>query len=96
MNLNQIIWLDFEYMNKRYEGEAIPASYILNNCRVPAFDVYFNNEFGATIFEFGATVFINDDNQVSECYLHHDILKIIRRKLMAYFFSRTPVLTMKI
>ena len=89
MNLNQIIWLDFEYMNKHYEGEAIPASYILNNCRVPAFDVYFNNEFGATIF-------INDDNQVSECYLHHDILKIIRRKLMAYFFLRTPVLTMKI
>jgi hypothetical protein len=83
MNLNQIIWLEFEYLNKRYEAEAIPASYILNNCRVPAFDVYFDNEFGATIF-------INDDNQVSECYLHHDILKIIRRRIMSHFFSRTP------
>jgi hypothetical protein len=86
MNLNQVIWLDFEYMNKHYEAEAIPASYTVNNCRVPAFDVYFNHEFGATIF-------IDDDNKVSESYLHDDILRIIRRRIMSYFFHELRVST---
>ena len=80
MNLNQIVWLDFDYMNKHYEGEAIPSSSVLNNSHVPAFDVYFNNEYSGTMF-------VSDNNWISDCHLDYDMGKIIRRKILSCFNS---------
>ena len=48
MNLNKIVWLDFDYMNRHYEGEAIPSG-ITENSSFPAFDIYFDNEYNGTI-----------------------------------------------
>lgn len=78
MNLNQIVWLDFEYMNKHYEAEAIPAFRSPNNALVPAFDIYFDNEYSGTI--------IKDSNHwVLNNYMDNDLLKIIRNKLFPFF-----------
>lgn len=76
MILNQIVWLDFDYMNKHYEAEAIPA-FTTNNAFVPAFDIYFNNEYSGTI--------IKDSNHwVLNNYMDGDMLKIIRNKLFPF------------
>ena len=49
MNLKQIVWLDFDYKNKHYQGEAIAAVSTSNNCLLPAFEIYFDNEYNGTI-----------------------------------------------
>lgn len=78
MSANQIVWLDFDYMNKHYEGEAIPALINENDTFAPAFDIYFNNEYSGTI--------IKDNNYWSlNSYIDTDMLKIIRNKLFPFF-----------
>lgn len=77
MNLNQIVWLDFDYMNKHYEGEAIPALTRHDNYLSPAFDIYFDNEYSGTIMK--------DNNHWSlNNYVDADLLKIIRNKLFPF------------
>ena len=79
MSLNQIVWLDFEYMNKHYEAEAIPAfTTSSNSAFVPAFDIYFDNEYRGTI--------VKDSNHwAANNYMDSDLLKIIRNKLFPFF-----------
>ena len=78
MNLNQTVWLDFDYMNKHYEAEAIPALTNHNNVLSAAFDIYFNNEYSGTI--------IKENNYWSlNSYIDNDLLKIIRNKLFPFF-----------
>ena len=47
MNTNQSLALNFDYENKHYEGEAIPAS--SKTSTTPAFDIYLDNEYNGTI-----------------------------------------------
>lgn len=47
MNSIQCIHLNFDYMDKHYEGEAIHASSKHNS--LPAFDIFFDNEYNGTI-----------------------------------------------
>jgi len=79
MSLNQIVWLDFEYMNKHYEAEAIPAfTASSNSAFVPAFDIYFDNEYSGTI--------VKDSNHwVLNNYVDNELLKLIRNKLLPFF-----------
>ena len=80
MNVNQIVWLDFDYMNEHYKGEAMPALSAANNSLFPAFDIYFNNEYSGTV--------IKDDNHwISDNRLEAGILKIIGRQLSNLFNS---------
>jgi hypothetical protein len=77
MSLSQIVWLDFDYMNKHFEGEAIPVLISSNNSLSPAFEVYFNNEYNVTI--------VNDNNNWSAGnYTDQNLLKIIFSKLSPY------------
>ena len=77
MNLNQIVWLDFDYMSKHYEGEAIPVLFTSNNSVSSAFDVYFNNEYTGTI--------VNDNKKWSlGNYMENELVKIIIGKLAPY------------
>lgn len=77
MSLHQIVWLDFDYMNKHYEGEAIPALTNYENELSPAFEIYFDNEYSATI--------IKDNNYWTlNSYIDNDVLKIIRKKLVPF------------
>ncbi len=78
MNLNQIVWLDFDYLNKHYEAEAIPAYKASNNTFVPAFEIYFDNEYSGTI--------VKDSNHWAlNNYIDSDLLKVIRQKLFPFF-----------
>jgi hypothetical protein len=49
MNLNQIVWLDFNYKNKHYEGKAIATLSVKNNCTREVFEIYFNNEYSSAL-----------------------------------------------
>ncbi len=80
MSLKQIVWLDFDYMNKHYEAEAIPALTNYNDSVSPAYDIYFNNEYSGTI--------IKDNNfWTLNSYMDNELLKIIRKKLCPFFIE---------
>lgn len=76
MNLNQTVWLDFDYRNKHYEGEAIPCLTIEDGSRLPGFDIYFNNEYNGTILK-------NDIYWISD--IDNGMVKIISCKLTSFF-----------
>ncbi len=78
MNLNQIVWLDFDYMNNHYEGEAIPALTSQNSSMLPAFDIYFNNEYNGTLLK-------NDNQWTANNYIEKGMVKIIGNKLLSFF-----------
>ena len=78
MSAHQIVWLDFDYMNKHYEAEAIPALTNHNNTLSAAFDIYFNNEYSGTIIKDNIYWSLNS-------YIDNDLLKIIRTKLFPFF-----------
>lgn len=77
MNLTQTVWLDFDYMNEHYEGEAIPAYSISNNSVLPAFDIYFNNEYNGTLVK-------TESNWISNNQIDKGLARIIGNKLLAY------------
>jgi len=80
MSLNQIVWLDFDYMNKHYEGEAIPAFTGQSNTSLPAFDIYFDNEYSGTVMK--------DNNHWSlNNYIDKELLRVIRNKLFPFFID---------
>ncbi len=49
MNNNQSLALNFDYENKHYEGEAVPASFKQDASSNPAFDIFLDNEYNGTI-----------------------------------------------
>jgi hypothetical protein len=75
MDSNQIIWLDFDYMNEHYEGEAIPLA--ISDCSLPAFDIYFNNEYNGTIVR-------DDDHWIPDNHIDKRLMQIISRKLSVF------------
>ncbi len=75
MSPKQVVWLDFDYKNKHYEGEAIAAS--ATNSLPPAFDIYFDNEYNGTISK-------QQDCWIVDNYLEEGIAKIISRKLFSF------------
>ena len=75
MYFPQIVWLDFEYKNEHYEGEAIPAYATFSNS-TPAFDIYFNNEYNGTLFK-------NNNNWTCNNYLDTAVVRIIGNKLLS-------------
>ena len=80
MNLNQIVWLDFDYMNEHYEGEATPALSFTTSSMLPAFDIYFNNEYSGTV--------IQDENRwIPDQPMDSGLVKIIGRRLSNLFNS---------
>ena len=80
MNLNQVVWLDFDYMNEHYEGEATPALSFPTGSMIPAFDIYFNNEYSGTV--------IQDENRwVPDQPMDMGLVKIIGRRLSNLFNS---------
>ena len=80
MNLNQIVWLDFDYMNKHYEGEAMPSFSTPNSSIPPAFDIYFENEYSGTIVK-------ENNDWVSDNRIEDGLVRIITRKLSSLFNS---------
>ena len=77
MKLNQIVWLDFDYLNKHYEGEAIPCELTSDDLQSPAFDIYFDNEYNGTLLK-------NNNFWNAEKYLDNAMIKIIGNKLMPF------------
>ena len=53
MNTHEIIALNFDYANKHYEGEAIPASSENASTTCPAFDIFIDDEYTGTIVKTG-------------------------------------------
>lgn len=51
MDTNQGLALNFDYGNKHYQGEAIPASSEKNSTANPAFDIFLDDEYNGTIVE---------------------------------------------
>jgi hypothetical protein len=49
MDTNQGLALNFDYGNKHYEGEAIPASSKKSSLANPAFDIFLDDEYNGTI-----------------------------------------------
>ena len=47
--MKQSIKLEFDYQNKHYKLEAIPASPKRFNASFPAFDIFLDNEYNGTI-----------------------------------------------
>ena len=84
MSLSQIVWLEFDYMNKHYEGEAIPAPLGSNKTAVPAYDIYFNNEYTGTIIKEGA-------DSISTNFIDNNMVKIITHKLAPYLIRTVEV-----
>ncbi len=48
MNTTESIKLNFDYQNRHYYGEAVPA-YAKQSNETPAFDIYLDNEYNGTI-----------------------------------------------
>lgn len=49
MKSKSSIELNFDYGNKHYKGEAIPASAEQSSSTCPAFDIFLDNEYNGTI-----------------------------------------------
>jgi hypothetical protein len=77
MNLKQIVWLDFDYKNKHYQGEAIAAFSLSNNCLLQAFEIYFDNEYNGTIRK-------QQDNWIPDNHIEEGLAKVISGKLFAF------------
>ena len=80
MSLKKIVRLDIDNMNKHYEAEAIPALTNFNDSALPAFDIYFDNEYSGTIIK-------DNDFWTLNNYMDNDLLKIVRKKLYPFFLS---------
>ena len=85
MHLHQIVWLDFDYMNEHYEGEAIPAHAIQNNAVLPTYDIYFNNEYNGTLTK-------NDSHWTANNHIDKDLARVIGNKLLAYASQATGII----
>lgn len=53
MNADQSLALNFDYGNKHYEGEAVPAAAKQCTSTNPAFDIFLYNEYNGTIVKTG-------------------------------------------
>jgi|KBSMisStaDraftv2_1062788.scaffolds.fasta_scaffold1808083_1 hypothetical protein len=80
MNLNQIVWLDFDYKNKHYEGEAIATLSVKNNCTREVFEIYFNNEYSGALCK-------HQERWVPDMHLEEDLARIISSKLFTFLKS---------
>jgi hypothetical protein len=76
MYLPQIVWLEFDYMNEHYEAEAIPAFYNVSNSVMPAYEIYFNNEYNGTI--------VQQNNGWLNNLMEEGLSKVIGRKLSTF------------
>lgn len=83
MYLPQIVWLEFDYMNKHYEGEAIPVLANFDNSTVPAFEIYLHNEYNGTVVQ-------QDNNWSLYNFFEEGLAKIVTRKL-SVFLEPEPV-----
>lgn len=76
MYLNQIVWLDFDYKNNHYEGEAIASCFNKSSNPLSAYDIYFNNEYTGTMRK-QQDCWVADNSY----YMDAGIAQIIGRKL---------------
>jgi len=74
--LSQIVWLEFDYKSKHYEAEAIPALCSISNTVIPAYEIYFDNEYNGTI--------VNENNGWLNNLMEEGLAKVIGRKLSAF------------
>ncbi len=77
MYLPQIVWLEFDYMNKHYEGEAIPVAITSNGTKSPVFDIYFDNEYSGTAVQQNNTWKLNN-------FFEEGLAKIVGMKLISF------------
>ncbi|HEY2725892.1 MAG TPA: hypothetical protein VGI61_01860, partial [Parafilimonas sp.] len=70
MNINQSLALNFDYENKHYEGEAVPASSEQSLSKNPAFDIFINNEYNGTIVK-------TDDHWISDNHFDSGLIAAI-------------------
>lgn len=70
MNFNESLSLNFDYENKHYEGEAIPASSKKSTLANPAFDIFLDNEYNGTIVQ-------TDDRWTSDNHFDHGLIAVI-------------------
>lgn len=77
MYLPQIVWLEFDYLNQHYIGEAIPVLTVSDNLQVPAFEIYLDNEYNGSV--------VKENNNWSLCnFVEEGLAKIISSKLSPY------------
>ena len=80
MNLKQSISLKFDYQDKHYEGEAIPASSEQTASVFPAFDIFFDNEYTGTIVK-------NHDRWISDNHLDNGLIAAIGSALITLIMT---------
>ena len=70
MNPKQNIELNFDYQDKHYEGEAVPASSKQTSSSYPAFDIFLDNEYNGTIVK-------TDDHWTSDNHFDRGLIAAI-------------------
>lgn len=77
MYLPQIVWLEFDYKNKHYEGEAIPVAIASKGALNPVFEIYFDNEYSGTAVQQNNTWALNN-------FFEEGLAKIVGMKLISF------------
>jgi hypothetical protein len=80
MNANQSLALNFDYENKHYEGEAIPASSKQSFLTNPAFDIFIDDEYNGTIVK-------TDDRWTSDNHFDSDLVAAIGSIILAVLIT---------
>jgi hypothetical protein len=79
MNATKSIELNFDYQNKHYHGEAVPA-YAKQNNETPAFDIYLDDEYNGTIVK-------TKDRWISDNHFDNGLIAVIGGIIIALFLS---------
>jgi hypothetical protein len=70
MNSKKNIELNFDYQNKHYKGEAVPASSKQASSAYPAFDIFLDDEYNGTIIK-------TDDHWTSDNHFDSGLIATI-------------------
>jgi hypothetical protein len=77
MNADQSLALNFDYNNKHYNGEAVPAAAKQCTSTNPAFDIFINDEYNGTIVK-------TDDRWTSDNHFDSNLVAVIGSVIIAF------------
>ena len=80
MNTDQSLALNFDYENKHYQGEAIPASSEKSSLANPAFDIFLDDEYSGTIVK-------TDNRWISDNHFDSGLITAIGSVLIAFLIK---------
>ena len=80
MNADQSLALNFDFENKHYEGEAVPASSKQTSSTNPAFDIFLDDEYNGTIVR-------TDGHWTSDNHIDSGLIAVVGSIIFAFLVT---------